>query len=138
MPANKTQPIANDAKQFIAQLPDQQQRRDCDELLTMMVKITGNEPVMWGPSMIGFDQYHYRYESGREGDFFITGFAPRANNISVYIMGGFEQYADLLGRLGKHKTGKSCLYIKSLDSVDRDVLYQLVEQSVADMRERYH
>ena len=88
----------------------------------LMREITGKAPKMWGPSIVGYGDYHYRYASGREGDWLLTGFSPRKQSMTLYIMSGFDGYEDLLGRLGKHRTGKSCLYLKSLDSIDRDVL----------------
>ncbi len=102
-----------------------------------MSEITGAEPRMWGDSMVGFDSYHYVYASGREGDWFITGFSPRRRNLSIYVMPGFSGVSDLMGRLGKHRTGKSCLYAKRLGDLDRTVLRELLERSVAEMRDRY-
>jgi len=98
-----------------------------------MKEVTGKEPEMWGDSIIGFGSYHYKYASGREGDWFVTGFSPRKQNLTLYIMGGFDNYDVLLGKLGKHKTGKSCLYINKLDDVDMDVLKTLVRASVEHM-----
>ena len=92
---------------------------------------------MWGTSLIGFGSYHYRYQSGREGDWPVTAFSPRAQNLSIYIMPGFAHYRALMDKLGKYKTGKSCLYLKRLDDVDRNVLKRLVARSVADMKKRY-
>ncbi|MCO5207271.1 MAG: DUF1801 domain-containing protein, partial [Anaerolineae bacterium] len=91
--------------------------------------VTGEPGALWGTSIVGFGTYHYKYASGREGDWFVTGFSPRKQNMTLYIMPGFEQYNDLLSKLGKHKTGKSCLYINKLDDVDLDVLRELVAQS---------
>ncbi len=99
-----------------------------------MKRITKANPKMWGPGMVGFGSYHYKYASGREGDWFLTGFAPRKQNLTLYIMSGFERYSALLKRLGKHKIAKSCLYVKRLDDVDMDVLTQLIEESVAYVR----
>jgi hypothetical protein len=98
-----------------------------------MKKVTGKEPEMWGESTVGFGAYHYKYASGREGDWFLTGFSPRAQNLALYIMAGFDQYEALLGRLGKHSTGKSCLYIKKIEDIDADVLEELVKRSVEHM-----
>jgi hypothetical protein len=92
---------------------------------------------MWGTSIVGFGQYRYRYESGREGDWMLCGFSPRKSNLSLYIMPGFNNYAKLLKKLGNHSTGKSCLYIKTLDDVDLDVLRELIEESVRDMRSKH-
>jgi hypothetical protein len=92
---------------------------------------------MWGPNIVGFGEYHYTYESGREGDFFLLGFSPRARQISLHIMAGFERYEEIMQRLGTYKTGKSCLYVKRLDDVDRDALRELIEESVQYMKRRY-
>ena len=95
-----------------------------------MKEITKKKAVMWGPSIVGFGSYHYKYESGREGDMPLTGFSPRKQSLTVYIMPGFDEYEDMLGRLGKHKVGKSCLYINKLADVDKSVLRELIEKSV--------
>ena len=137
MAENKTREMATPVGDFIDSVDDEQKRSDCLELLAMMQKITGREPRMWGSSMVGFGTYHYRYESGREGDSFLTGFSPRKAALAVYIMPGFKPYAELLEQLGRHKTGKSCLYLRNLDAIDRKVLEQLVRQSVRDMRKKY-
>jgi hypothetical protein len=92
---------------------------------------------MWGPSIVGYGKYHYRYESGREGDFFLTGFAPRKQALTIYVISGFKAHGALMKKLGKYKTGKSCLYVKRLDDIDRDVLTQLVQASVNYLREKY-
>ena len=102
-----------------------------------MRKATGKRAKMWGPSIVGYGQYHYKYDSGREGDFILTGFSPRKQNLVVYIMPGFSPFASLMKRLGKYKTGKSCLYIRKLDDIDESVLDQLISKSVQLMRERY-
>jgi hypothetical protein len=94
-----------------------------------MKQVTGEEPVLWGDSIIGFGNYHYCYESGREGDWFLTGFSPRVQNLTLYIMSGFDQYDELMSKLGKYKTGKACLYIKKIEDVDTDVLRELVRLS---------
>lgn len=137
MAENKTTATDASVEDFIASVDDETMRRDSGELLALMGEVTGEAPRMWGPSIVGFGSYHYRYESGREGDFFLTGFSPRKSALSVYVMGGFEPHADRLARLGKHKLGKSCLYLKSLDAIDRDVLREIITASVADMRARY-
>jgi hypothetical protein len=100
-----------------------------------MRDITGDEPAMWGTSIIGFGSYRYKYASGREGEWFLTGFSPRKQNLTLYIMSGFDNYDSLLSELGKYKTGKSCLYINKLDDVDMQTLRDLIEQSVAHMAE---
>jgi hypothetical protein len=99
-----------------------------------MKQVTKSEPKMWGSSIVGFGTYHYKYESGREGDWFITGFSPRKQNLTLYIMGGFARYDELMKQLGKHKTGKSCLYIKYLADVDLPTLKKLIQESVSHMR----
>jgi hypothetical protein len=102
-----------------------------------MAEVTGDEPRLWGRGMVGFGTYHYRYESGREGDWFVTGFAPRKNDLTLYIMAGFDRYEALMSRLGKYRTGKSCLYVKRLADVDEAVLRELVEESVGWVRGRW-
>jgi len=98
-----------------------------------MTDVTGEEPKMWGDSIVGFGEYTYNYESGRSGQWMATGFAPRAQALTLYIMPGFDRYSELLGKLGKHKTGKSCLYIKKLSDVDRGILRELVDRSFQHM-----
>jgi hypothetical protein len=100
-----------------------------------MKEVTGEEPKMWGDSIVGFGAYHYKYASGREGDWFLAGFSPRQQNLTLYIMAGFDNYEALLNQLGKFKTGKSCLYVNKIADVNPDVLQELVKQSVAHMRQ---
>ncbi|WP_196159030.1 DUF1801 domain-containing protein [Reinekea sp. G2M2-21] len=133
---NKTKPTDLDVGEFIASIVNPQRQSDCKKLIEMMRIESGCEPVMWG-SIVGFGEYHYRYESGREGDFMRTGFANRKSALTVYIMAGFDTYPDLMAKLGKFKTGKSCLYIKSLDDVDTDVLRRLVRESLDFMAATY-
>ncbi|HKK38933.1 MAG TPA: DUF1801 domain-containing protein [Cryomorphaceae bacterium] len=133
----KTKPEKTDPKDFIAAVESDQKRRDAEKLLETMTRLTGEKPVMWGPSMIGFGSYHYKYDSGREGDWFLTGFSPRKANLSIYIMAGFSQYDELMGKLGKHKTGSSCLYVKKLEDIDIAVLEELIVLSVKYMKEQY-
>lgn len=128
--ANKTSMTDGSVEAFLAGIADPQKQQDCRTVAAIMAKATSEEPRMWGPSMVGFGQYHYVYESGREGDWFVTGFAPRAANLTLYIMDGFPKYAELLAKLGKHTTGKSCLYIKRLSDIDLKVLEQLITASV--------
>jgi hypothetical protein len=137
MAGNKTIASEDSVADFIAGLDDAGRRKDCRALIALMRQVTRHRPKMWGGSMIGFGSYHYRYASGREGDFFLTGFAPRKSALTLYIMPGLERYGDLLKKLGPHRTGKSCLYLKNLDSVDHGVLEELVRDSVACMREKY-
>lgn len=134
---NKTQPTSKDVKAYLDSVPHEGRREDADLLLNMMTRITGEPAVLWGPSIIGFGRYHYVYDSGREGDHFLTGFAPRKANMVVYIMPGFEPYDSLLSKLGSYKTGRSCLYLGRLRNVDVHVLEDIVAQSVALMKERY-
>ncbi len=112
-------------------------RADAKKVAAMMRRATRKRARMWGPSIVGFGSYHYRYASGREGDFMITGFSPRKQALTVYIMPGFSRFSKLMSRLGNYRTGKSCLYIKRLADVDEDVLNQLIEESVAYMRAHY-
>ncbi|MCA9938991.1 MAG: DUF1801 domain-containing protein [Anaerolineales bacterium] len=125
----KTQKNDQSVDAFLQTVADERKRQDCYDLLALMQEVTGAEPVMWGSSIIGFGSYHYKYASGREGEWFLTGFAPRKQNLTLYIMAGFDQYGELMSKLGKHSTGKSCLYIKRLADVDQDVLRRLVALS---------
>ena len=133
----KTVPTDANVVKFLSSVENDQRRQDSLEVLDMMKEITGEKAVMWGPSIVGFGQYHYRYERGREGAMLITGFSPRKTSLTVYIMPGFDRYDQLMSKLGKHKTGKSCLYIKKLNDIDRDVLRQLIRESYDYMREKY-
>ncbi len=130
MAETKTKPTAVSVKDFISTVPDEQKRKDSLVLIDMMSKITKEEPKMWGPSIIGFGSYHYKYESGHEGDMCITGFSPRKAAISVYILMGFNKSSELMKKLGKYKMGKSCLYVKKLTDIDTKVLEELIEESV--------
>ncbi|MCB9787700.1 MAG: DUF1801 domain-containing protein [Deltaproteobacteria bacterium] len=134
MAENKTQPTAVAAEDFLAGVEDPAKREDCRALVRLMQDVTGEPPVMWGASIVGFGKYHYRYESGREGDFLLVGFSPRAKELSLYIMAGFERHAELMARLGKFRTGKACLYVKRLSDIDMGVLEELVRASVAHTR----
>lgn len=129
----KTRPRGGGVTEFINAIPDPERRRECRTLARIMGQITKQRPKMWGPSIVGFGSYHYRYESGREGDWFLTGFSPRKQALTLYIMAGFGNYDTLLRKLGSHKTGKSCLYLKRLADVDLAVLKQLIRQSVQHM-----
>jgi hypothetical protein len=129
MSENKTQPTDAAVGEFIDQVTHEVRREDAWRLLELHKEVTGHEPVMWGPSIIGFDSYHYRYASGREGDAPAAGFSPRSASQTLYVTFEFDGCADLLARLGKHKTSKACLYINKLDDVDMDVLRVIVENS---------
>ncbi|MHA2193219.1 MAG: DUF1801 domain-containing protein [Candidatus Thorarchaeota archaeon] len=126
----KTRPTEVNVEDFLKAVEHPQRREDGFELLKMMKEITNEEPTMWGPSIVGFGSYHYKYESGREGDMPLTGFSPRKRSLTVYIMSGFEEYKDLLDKLGKHKIGKSCLYINKLADVDTTVLKKIIKKSL--------
>ena len=129
----KTKKNAANVNEFVANIADANQQKDAKTLIALMSRATGEKPVMWGATMIGFGSYHYTYASGREGDWFVVGFSPRKRTTTLYIMDGFDEYQSLLSKLGKHSTGKSCLYIKKLDDIDIDVLERLVKKSVAAM-----
>jgi hypothetical protein len=135
MAENKTKATTVSPAAFIRQV-DERRRQDCQELVALMSDITGHPPKMWGSSIVGFDQYHYMYESGREGDILLTGFSPRKQDLVLYLGPGLENKT-LMAKLGPHRAGKGCLYLKRLDDVDRRVLRALVEESVAVMRKRY-
>jgi hypothetical protein len=137
MAEQKTKPTRVRVNDFIAAIEDERRRKDCRTLLKLMREATGAKPVMWGPTIIGFGQYHYRYASGHEGDCFLAGFSPRKQALSVYIMAGFDGFPELMRKLGKYKTGKSCLYVKSLDDVDLPTLKALIVQSVRQMRKAH-
>ena len=134
MAENKTVKTGANVDEFLSAVENKRRREDGLALLEMMKNVTGLEPEMWGPSIIGFGSYHYRYDSGREGDMPLTGFSPRSRSLSLYIMSGFDNYDELLSKLGKHRTGASCLYINKLADVDMAVLRELVSQSVEHMR----
>ncbi len=133
----KTSPNEGDVEAFLANVENLDRRADCRRILGLMREITGAEPRMWGASIVGFGSYHFKYASGREGDWFLTGFSPRKQNLTLYIMAGFERYEGLMARLGKFKTGKSCLYLKALDEVDMEVLRELIAASVNHLKKKY-
>ncbi|MBC7827197.1 MAG: DUF1801 domain-containing protein [Chitinophagaceae bacterium] len=137
MAEQKTKPTEQSVESFLDKITDETVRDDCSVLIRLMKKITGTPPKMWGPSIVGFGKYHYKYDSGHEGDSCITGFSPRKQNITLYLMGGLADHTDLLKKLGKHKTGKGCLYLKKLDDVDMDILEKLIKQSVEFMKKKY-
>ncbi|MHA2209901.1 MAG: DUF1801 domain-containing protein [Candidatus Thorarchaeota archaeon] len=136
MSENKTKPTDASVEDFLEAVEHPQRREDGLALLEIMKEITEEEPTMWGPSIVGFGSYHYKYESGREGDMPITGFSPRKSSLTVYIMSGFEEYTDLLDKLGKHKIGKSCLYINKLADVDKGVLTAIIKKSIKEQKFR--
>ena len=133
----KTQPTKASVADFIRSIDDPVKRQDCQQLKKLMATITRHRACMWGDSIVGFGNYHYKYESGREGDFFLTGFSPRKQNLTIYIMPGFKLYTKQLARLGKHKHSVSCLYLKNLENVDREALSDMIADSVRRMHELY-
>ena len=134
---NKTQPTGVSPAEFIASVEHDRRREDGKVLLKWFEEVTGYTPRMWGPSLIGYGRYHYKYDSGREGDMLVTGFSPRKANLVMYIMPGYRDMGEKLARLGKHKLGKSCLYINKLADIDMDVLREIVEDGVVYMTEHY-
>jgi len=128
----------NDASvtDFLNAIEDEEKRKDCFEIVKIMKQASKAEPRMWGPSIVGFGSYHYKYASGREADWMLVGFSPRKQNLTLYIMPGFARYGELLKKLGKYSTGSSCLYIKRLGDVDRKVLKELVSESVKVMKKK--
>ena len=137
MADNKTRPTGASVSALINAIEEPQRRADVRKVAAMMKTATGSRPKMWGESIVGYGSYRYRYDSGREGEFMITGFSPRKQALTIYIMPGFSRYDALMARLGRYRTGKSCLYLRRLADVDEDVLRQLITRSVADMRAKY-
>lgn len=133
----KTKQNDNDIMEFLNGIDNEERKNDCFKLLGLFRQWTGEPPKMWGPSMIGFGGYHYKYDSEREGDWFLTGFSPRKQNLVIYITAGFKEYDEIMRELGKYKTGSSCLYVKKLSDIDSDKLKMLVQKSVALMKKRY-
>lgn len=137
MAQNKTKATEVSVDAYLAAVENESVRADCQALAKLMAKWTKEKPKMWGPSIVGFGAYHYKYDSGREGDSCATGFAARKNEIAIYLMAEAADQAELLGRLGKHKMGKACLYVRRLADVDAGVLQQLVQGSLAELRRRH-
>lgn len=133
----KTRPSDRDVRAFLSALEDEQQREDAFALLNLMQEITGQPPRLWGENIIGFGEYHYRYASGRQGDWPTVAFAPRKRELVLYIMSGFEAYPALMQRLGKYRTGKSCLYVRRLKEIDLPTLRELIRKSVEDIQAHY-
>lgn len=129
----KTKKTSASVKDFLDGIADEERRQDCRTVAKMLQRATGAKPTMWGPSVVGFGDYHYRYESGRENDWFVAGFSPRKGDLTIYLMSGLPQYEHILKRLGKHRTGKGCLYIRRLSDVDETVLEELVTTSAHDL-----
>lgn len=137
MSENKTKPTSISVSDFIDSVENETRSADSYVLLEMLQKITGHPAVMWGNSLIGFDSYHYKYDSGREGDMLMVGFSPRKQNLALYNT-GFKRYPELMEKLGKYKTGKSCLYINKLSDVDLKVLSKLFEKSYNHLKVKYN
>ena len=133
----KTKPTEASVKDFLNQIPDEERREDCFAVAKIMEEITGNKPKMWGPSIVGFGTYRYKYASGREGDWPVTAFSPRKKDLTLYItLTGFVKYAELMEQLGKHSTSKSCLYIKRLSEIHVPTLKKLIKESVKHMNKQ--
>ena len=130
----KTKKTKAIVKKFLDGVKDEKKRKDSYTILELMQQVTKAEPEMWGTSMVGFGSYHYKYASGREGDWFVTGFSPRKQSLTLYIMAGISKYPDLLKKLGKFKTGKGCLYINKIEDVDIKILKELIKQSVGYLK----
>jgi hypothetical protein len=133
----KTKPTGVSVDQFIDNVADPQRREDAKQVRALMERVSGEPAAMWGPTIVGFGRYHYKYESGHEGDMSRLGFSPRARELVLYIAGGFPRHQALMDKLGKYKTGKCCLYIKKLSDVDGEVLEALVRESLDHMNEKY-
>ncbi|SPF75418.1 hypothetical protein ALP8811_00405 [Aliiroseovarius pelagivivens] len=137
MAQNKTTPTDLTAENFITSVEPASKQEDAKVLDQLFQSVTGYKPLMWGPSIIGYGQYHYVYDSGRQGDFLATGFSPRKARHSIYIMPGYADFGDILARLGKHKMGKSCLYVNKLADIDLDVLAELIRAGLADLDKKW-
>ena len=137
MAAPKTLPNDASVEGYLLSVENAERREDTRAVMVIMERITGHPPAMWGDSIIGFDTYHYKYASGREGDWMVSAVAPRKAALTIYIMAGFDRFSDLMDRLGKFKTGSSCLYLKKLSDADPEVLEELIKASVAYMRGTY-
>ena len=130
----KTRPTKQSVTEFLNKIPDTERREDCFAVAKIMEEITGAKPQMWGPSIVGFGTYHYKYATGREGDWPLTGFSPRKQDLTLYVMMGFRNREALMNQLGKHKTGKSCLYIKRLSDIHVPTLKKLLKASLKDLK----
>lgn len=134
---NKTLPTGQSVASYLDSVAPARRHDDALALDALFRRVTGFQPQMWGPSIIGYGRYHYRYDSGREGDFLATGFAPRKANLVVYIMPGYADFSDILNRLGKHRLGKSCLYLNKLPDIDMEVLAELIRAGLDDLGRRW-
>jgi hypothetical protein len=129
----KTKQTNESVKDFLNKVADEERRADCFAIAKLMEEVTGEKPKMWGPSIVGFGSYHYKYASGREGDWPITGFSPRKKDLTLYIMMGFDKHRDLMEKLGKHSSSKSCLYVKRLADIHVPTLKKLIKTSIKDL-----
>jgi hypothetical protein len=129
----KTRETSASVTEFLNNIPDDEKRQDCFKILELMKAATKSEPAMWGTSIVGFGRHQYKYESGTKGEWFVIGFSPRKQNLTLYLMSGVMRYKPLLDKLGKHKVGKGCLYINKLSDVDVRILKQIVNQTVKDI-----
>lgn len=134
---NKTQPTAVAVENYMNSIPDEGQKADCKNVLKLMEEVTGLKAQMWGKDIVGLGQYHYVGKSGREGEWFKTGFAPRKNQLSLYFIGGFDKHQAILDKLGKHKLGKGCLYVKNLENIDIEALKELISANIDEMNKMY-
>lgn len=137
MAENKTKPTSADVRIFIDQIENDRRREDSRILLDLMKQLTGYVPQMWGDSIVGFGRYRYKYDSGRSGEYFLTGFSPRKTSMTIYIMPGFKNYARQLAKLGKHKHSVSCLYVNRIEAIDIDALAEMISDSVERMKSIY-
>jgi len=131
----KTKATNESVEEFLNSIPDAERRQDCFAIAKLMEEVTGHKPRMWGPSIVGFGSFHYKYASGREGDWLVTGFSPRKKDLTLYFMMGFEKHRELMKQLGKHSTGKSCLYIKRLSDMHLPALKKLIKTSVKQLQD---
>lgn len=130
----KTKPTNESVKDFLNKISDEERRADCFQVAKIMEEVTGEKPKMWGPSIVGFGSYHYKYDSGREGDWPVTGFSPRKKDLTLYLMMGYEKHTELMEKLGKHSGRKSCLYIKRLSDIHIPTLKKLIKVSVKELK----
>lgn len=133
----KTQKNDHDVVEFLQGIENEQRKADCFALLDLFQQVTSEPPKMWGTSIVGFGSYHYKYDSGREGDWFLAGFSPRKQNLTIYIMAGFKEYEKIMENLGKYKTGSSCLYVNKLADIDQEVLKELMKASINYLKLKY-
>jgi hypothetical protein len=137
MAEQKTKPTEQSVESFLNKITDEKVREDCFTITRLMKKVTGLNPKMWGPAIVGFGKYHYKYGSGHEGEICLVGFSPRKQNLSLYVLAGFTGQTDLLNKLGKHKAGKGCLYVKKLEDVNLDILEILIKKSAEFLKKKF-